>query len=144
MKGYYKDPVATAAAYHDGGWFRSGDVAKMDADRYVYIVDRTKDVIIRGGMNIYPLEIEEVLYHHPAVLEAAVVGIPDKTLSENVVAFVTLAPGAAVTALELQKYCRDRLAAYKCPKVVEFVEQLPKNSTGKILKRTLRDQKGSM
>jgi len=144
MKGYYKDPAATAAVFLEGGWFRSGDVAKMDADRFFYIVDRTKDVIIRGGMNIYPREIEEVLYHHPAVLEAAVVGIPDKTLSENVVAFVTLAPGAEVTALELQKYCRDRLAVYKCPKIIEFLEQLPKNSTGKIMKRTLRDQKGSV
>ena len=142
MKGYYKDPAATAATFFDGGWFRSGDVAKMDADRYLYIVDRAKDVIIRGGMNVYPREIEEVLHHHPAVLEAAVVGIPDKTLSENVVAFVTLAPGAEVTVLELQKYCRDRLAAYKCPKFIEFMEQLPKNSTGKIMKRTLREQKG--
>ena len=144
MKGYYKDPAATATAFCDGSWFRSGDVAKMDADRYFYIVDRTKDVIIRGGMNIYPREIEEVLYHHPAILEAAVVGIPDKTLSEHVVAFVTLAPGAEVTALELQKYCRDRLAAYKCPKLVEFLEQLPKNSTGKIMKRSLRERKVSV
>ncbi|MCL2710511.1 MAG: long-chain fatty acid--CoA ligase [Planctomycetaceae bacterium] len=144
MKGYYKDPAATAAAFLDGGWFRSGDVAKMDADRYVYIVDRTKDVIIRGGMNIYPREIEEVLYHHPAISEAAVVGIPDKTLSENVVAFVTLTPGATVTALELQKYCRDHLAVYKCPKIIELLEQLPKNSTGKIMKRTLKEQKGSI
>lgn len=144
MKGYYKDPAATAAAFLDNGWFRSGDVAKMDADRFVYIVDRAKDVIIRGGMNIYPREIEEVLYHHPAVSEVAVVGIPDKTLSENVIAFVALAPGATVTALELQKYCRDRLAVYKCPKMVEFVEQLPKNSSGKILKRMLRNQKGSV
>jgi long-chain acyl-CoA synthetase len=144
MKGYYKDSAATAAAFLDGGWFRSGDVAKMDADRYFCIVDRAKDVIIRGGMNIYPREIEEVLHHHPAVLEAAVVGIPDKTLSENVVAFVTIAPGATITALELQRYCRDHLAIYKCPKIIEFVEQLPKNSTGKIMKRALRNQKGSM
>ena len=141
MKGYYKDPVATEAAFLDGNWFRSGDIAKMDADRYFYIVDRAKDVIIRGGMNIYPREIEEVLHHHPAVLEAAVVGIPDKTLSESVVAFVTIAPGAVITPLELQKYCRDRLALYKCPKMIEFLEQLPKNSTGKIMKRTLREQK---
>ena len=141
MKGYYKDSVATAAAFLDGGWFRSGDIAKMDADRYFYIVDRAKDVIIRGGMNIYPREIEEVLHHHPAVSEAAVVGIPDKTLSENVVAFVTVVSGASVTTLELQKYCRDRLALYKCPKTIEFLEQMPKNSTGKIMKRTLREQK---
>ena len=142
MKGYYKDPATTAAVFLEGGWFRSGDVAKMDADGYIYIVDRAKDVIIRGGMNIYPREIEEVLHHHPAVVEAAVVGIPDETLSEAVVAFVTLAPDATATAQELQKYCRDRLALYKCPKRIEFVEQLPKNSTGKIMKRTLRERKG--
>jgi long-chain acyl-CoA synthetase len=142
MKGYYKDPTTTAGVFLKGGWFRSGDVAKMDADGYVFIVDRAKDVIIRAGMNIYPREIEEILHHHPSVLEAAVVGIPDETLSESVVAFVTLAPGATVTAQELQKYCRDRLAIYKCPKRVEFVEQLPKNSTGKIMKRDLRNRKG--
>ena len=143
MKGYYKDPAATETAFLDGDWFCSGDIAKMDSDRYVFIVDRAKDVIIRGGMNIYPREIEEVLHHHPAVSEAAVVGIPDKTLSENVVAFVTIVPETSVSALELQKYCRDRLALYKCPKVIEFLEQMPKNSTGKIMKRTLRDQKSS-
>jgi len=142
MKGYYKDPVVTAAAFIEGGWFRSGDIAKMDADGYFFIVDRAKDVIIRAGMNIYPREIEEVLHHHPAVLEAAVVGIPDKTLSEAVVAFITRAPDSTITAAELQKYCRERLAIYKCPKVIEFVEALPKNSTGKIMKRTLRERKG--
>ena len=140
MKGYYKDPTTTAAVFLEGGWFRSGDIAKMDADGYFYIVDRAKDVIIRAGMNIYPREIEEILHHHPAVLEAAVVGIPDETLSENVVAFVTLTPGAKVTAQELQRYCRERLAIYKCPKKVEFVDQLPKNSTGKIMKRTLKEK----
>ena len=142
MKGYYNDSGATAAAFIDGGWFRSGDVAKMDSDGFFFIVDRAKDVIIRAGMNIYPREIEEILHHHPAVLEAAVVGIPDKTLSEDVVAFVTLAPDAAVTAMELQKYCRERLAIYKCPKRIEFIDQLPKNSTGKITKRVLRERKG--
>ncbi|MDR0327877.1 MAG: long-chain fatty acid--CoA ligase [Planctomycetaceae bacterium] len=144
MKGYYKDPTITAAVFLEGGWFRSGDVGKMDADGYFFIVDRAKDVIIRAGMNIYPREIEEVLHNHPAVLEAAVVGIPDDTLSESVVAFVTLVPGAEITAPELQKYCRDRLAIYKCPKRIEFVEQLPKNSTGKIMKRDLRNRKGTV
>jgi len=142
MKGYYKDPTATEAAFLPGDWFRSGDIAKRDADGYFTIVDRAKDVIIRGGMNIYPREIEEILHNHPAVWEAAVVGIPDETLSESVVAFVALVPEATVTALELQKYCRDRLALYKCPKKIEFVERLPKNSTGKIMKRTLREEKG--
>jgi len=141
MKGYYKDPTATEVAFLPGGWFRSGDIAKMDADGYFYIVDRAKDVIIRGGMNIYPREVEEVLHHHPAVWEAAVVGIPDETLSESVVAFVALVPEATVTAQELQKYCRDRLALYKCPKRIEFLERLPKNSTGKIMKRTLRERR---
>ena len=143
MKGYYNDSGATSAAFLEGGWFRSGDVAKMDADGYFYIVDRAKDVIIRAGMNIYPREIEEVLHHHPAVLEAAVVGIPNKTLSEDVVAFVTIAPGVDITASALQKYCREHLAIYKCPKVVEFVDHLPKNSTGKIMKRALKDRKNS-
>jgi long-chain acyl-CoA synthetase len=143
MKGYYKDSAATAAVFLKDGWFRSGDMAKMDADGYFYIVDRAKDVIIRAGMNIYPREIEEVLHHHPAVLEVAVVGIPDETLSESVVAFVVRSPDSAITAPELQKYCRDHLAIYKCPKRVEFIDQLPKNSTGKIMKRALRDRKGS-
>jgi long-chain acyl-CoA synthetase len=142
MKGYYKDPTATEAAFLPGGWFRSGDIAKRDADGYFTIVDRAKDVIIRGGMNIYPREIEEVLHNHPAVWEAAVVGIPDETLSENVVAFVALVPEVTVSTQELQKYCRDRLALYKCPKRIEFVERLPKNSTGKIMKRTLRENEG--
>ena len=141
MKGYYKDPTTTAAVFFEGGWFRSGDIAKMDTDGYFYIVDRAKDVIIRAGMNIYPREIEEVLHHHPAVLEAAVVGIPDETLSESVVAFVTPVPNMPVSAQDLQKYCRDRLAIYKCPKKIEFIDQLPKNSTGKIMKRVLKDRK---
>lgn len=140
MKGYYKDPSSTQAAFVNG-WFLTGDVAKMDEDRFFYIVDRSKDVIIRAGMNIYPREIEEVLHHHPAVREVAVIGVPDGTLSENVVACVVLAEGAEVTPIQLQKYCRDHLAVYKCPKVIEFLDHLPKNSTGKIMKRTLRERK---
>lgn len=138
MKGYYKDPSATQAAFTNG-WFRTGDVARMDKDRYFYIVDRTKDVIIRAGMNIYPREIEEVLHHHPAVREVSVVGIPDATLSENVVACIVLAEDTEANAMDLQKYCRERVAVYKCPKHIEFMDTLPKNSTGKILKRELRD-----
>ncbi|MDR0869743.1 MAG: long-chain fatty acid--CoA ligase [Planctomycetaceae bacterium] len=139
MKSYYKDPLATQAAFVKG-WFKSGDVAKKDADGYYYIVDRMKDVIIRAGMNIYPREVEEVLHHHPAVKEVSVVGVPDETLSETVVACVVLNDGVSVSAVELQKYCREHLAAYKCPKTVVFSESLPKNSTGKILKRELRKQ----
>jgi long-chain acyl-CoA synthetase len=138
MKGYYKNPSATESAFING-WFRTGDMAKMDADRYFYIVDRLKDVIIRAGMNIYPREIEEVMHHHPAIREVAVIGIPDETLSENVVACVVLTEGADVTAMELQKYCREHLAVYKCPKMILFMESLPKNSTGKIMKRVLRE-----
>jgi long-chain acyl-CoA synthetase len=138
MKGYYKDPSATETAFTNG-WLRTGDIAKMDNDRYFYILDRSKDVIIRAGMNIYPREIEEVLYHHPAVREVSVIGISDETLSENVVACVVLAEETEVTAMELQKYCREHLAVYKCPKAVEFFPQLPKNATGKILKRELRE-----
>ncbi|MCL2744363.1 MAG: long-chain fatty acid--CoA ligase [Planctomycetaceae bacterium] len=137
MHGYYKDPSATQAAFIRG-WLKTGDIARMDKDGYFYIVDRKKDVIIRAGMNIYPREIEDVLYHHPAVKEAAVVGIPDETLSENVLACVVLVEGAEITAMELQRYCREHLAVYKCPKQIDFMESLPKNSTGKILKRELK------
>ncbi len=140
MKGYYKDPNATEAAFTNG-WFRTGDIAKMDADRYFYIVDRKKDVIIRAGMNIYPREVEEVLHNHPAVREVCVVGVPDDTLSENVVAFVTLHEGEQISAEALQKYCRERLAVFKCPKHVIFMDQLPKGPTGKILKRELKESR---
>jgi len=140
MKGYYKDPRATEATFTNG-WFRTGDVAQMDEDRYFYIVDRKKDVIIRAGMNIYPREVEEVLYRHPSVKEVSVVGIPDETLSESVVAFVVLADGQQATADSLQKYCREHLAVFKCPKHVVFMEQLPKGPTGKILKRELRNRR---
>ncbi|MDR3233248.1 MAG: long-chain fatty acid--CoA ligase [Planctomycetaceae bacterium] len=136
MKGYYKDAAATESAFVNG-WFRTGDIAKYDSDGYFFILDRAKDVIIRAGMNIYPREIEEVLLHHPAVQEAAVVGIPDETLSESVTAFVVRVPEAEVTAVQLQKYCREHLALYKCPKTVIFRESLPKNATGKIQKREL-------
>ncbi|GHT35038.1 long-chain-fatty-acid--CoA ligase [Planctomycetales bacterium] len=142
MRGYYKDPAATQAAFVNG-WFKTGDIARVDEDGYFYIVDRKKDVIIRAGMNIYPREVEDVLYHHPAIREAAVIGIPDETLSENVLACVVLADGASITASELQKYCREHLAVYKCPKQIDFMESLPKNSTGKILKRELKVSKAN-
>ncbi|MGL4595080.1 MAG: long-chain-fatty-acid--CoA ligase [Thermoguttaceae bacterium] len=138
MKGYYKDPLATQAAFQNG-WFRTGDVAKMDADGYFYIVDRSKDVIIRAGMNIYPREVEDVLHHHPAIREVSVIGVPNETLSEDVHACIALAEGVQITVHELQKYCREHLAVYKCPKFIHFLEELPKNATGKILKRELRD-----
>jgi long-chain acyl-CoA synthetase len=142
MLGYYKDPLSTDAAIVDG-WFHTGDIGKMDADGYFYIIDRKKDVIIRGGMNIYPREIEEILLHHPAIQQVAVVGIADNTLSENVIAFVCLhegyVAGENITSEALLKYCREHLAAYKCPKTFHFLANLPKGPSGKILKRELRD-----
>ena len=137
LKGYYKRPEATADAIKDG-WFHSGDVATRDADGFYFIVDRKKDMIIRGGYNVYPREIEEVLYAHPAIGEAAVIGVPDPKHGEEVKAVVALKPGKTATPDELLEYCRERLAAYKYPRSVEIIDALPKGPTGKILKRELR------
>jgi long-chain acyl-CoA synthetase len=137
MKGYYKRPEATAAAISPGGWFRSGDLARRDADGWYYVVDRTKDLVIRGGFNVYPREVEEVLMTHPAVSLAAVIGVPDSAHGEEVKAFVILKPGAAATPEELIAWSKENMAAYKYPRVVEIVEALPMTATGKILKREL-------
>lgn len=137
MKGYYRRPEATAAAIRDG-WFHSGDLGYRDDDGYFFVVDRLKDLVIRGGYNVYPREVEEVLYQHPAVLEAAVVGRPDERLGEEVVAYVVLRSGADVGAEEIIAHCRERLAAYKYPRVVAVVDELAKGPSGKILKRELR------
>jgi len=137
MKGYYGNPAATAEAF-GGGWFHTGDLAYADEDGYLFIVDRKKDLIIRGGYNVYPREIEEVLFAHPAVAEAAVIGKPDPRLGEEVVAFVVLKPGAEADPGDIIAYCRERLAAYKYPRDVRIVADLPKGPTGKILKRELR------
>ena len=137
MKGYYQRPEATAEAIVDG-WFRSGDVGVVDADGYYTIVDRKKDMIIRGGFNVYPREIEEVLYAHPAVGEAAVIGVPHDSHGEEVKAVVAWKPGHSATADELVAYCKERLAAYKYPRIIEIRDALPKGPTGKILKRELR------
>lgn len=137
MKGYYKRPEATAESVVEG-WFTTGDVAHRDAEGYYYIVDRKKDMIIRGGFNVYPREIEEVLYAHPAIAEAAVIGIPHPSHGEEVQAVVALKAGAQLTAEALIDYCREHLAAYKYPRFVEFLPELPKGPTGKILKRALR------
>jgi fatty-acyl-CoA synthase len=136
MKGYLKNPTATAEAF-DGGWFHSGDLAVMQADGYVKIKDRSKDVIISGGENISSLEVEDVLYRHPAVMAAAVVAQPDEKWGETPCAFVELKPGAQVTEAELIEHCRGALARFKAPKKVVFGE-LPKTSTGKIQKYVLR------
>ena len=138
MKGYYKKPTATEDAIVNG-WFHTGDIGKMDADGYFYIVDRKKDMIIRGGMNIYPREIEEVLYGHPDVVEACVIGIPDTARGEEVKAYVALRPAAKTTAEEIRAYCSERLARYKVPREVELMAALPKGPTGKLLKRKLRE-----
>jgi len=138
MKGYWKRPDATAEAMR-GGWFHTGDVGIRDADGCYTIVDRVKDMILRGGFNVYPREVEEVLYTHPAVVEAAVVGIPHESHGEEVKAVVALAKGQSVSSEELIAWCKERLAAYKYPRIVQVVDALPKGPTGKILKRELRD-----
>jgi long-chain acyl-CoA synthetase len=136
MKGYWQRPDATAEAMR-GGWFHSGDLAKVDEDGYFFIVDRKKDMIIRGGYNVYPREVEEVLYEHPAVAEAAVVAIPDASLGEEVGAAVALKAGAEASPAELQAFVKERVAAYKYPRHVWLVPELPKGPTGKILKREI-------
>lgn len=139
MKGYYKDAQATMEALK-GRWLHTGDLARLDEEGFVYIVDRKKDMIISGGENIYPREIEEVLYRHPKIQEAAVVGTPDKLWGESVKAFVVLKEGAAMSEEEVVEYCKSLLASYKKPKSVEFLEALPRNPSGKVLKTLLRDE----
>ena len=136
MKGYLKNPTATAEAF-DGGWFRTGDLAVWHEDGYMEIKDRAKDIIISGGENISSIELEGVLYSHPAVLEAAVVARPDEKWGETPCAFITLKPGAVVAAEELISYCKDNMARFKVPKHVVF-GALPKTATGKIQKFVLR------
>jgi long-chain acyl-CoA synthetase len=137
MKGYLKRPDATKEALL-GGWFHTGDIGVRDPDGSYAIVDRKKDMILRGGFNVYPREIEEVLYSHEAIVEVAVIGVPHESLGEEVKAVVILAPGRELSAEDVIAYCKKRLAAYKYPRVVEFADELPKGPTGKILKRELR------
>jgi long-chain acyl-CoA synthetase len=136
MKGYWERPEATAEALREG-WFHTGDLARVDEDGYFFIVDRKKDLIIRGGYNVYPREIEEVLYEHPAVAEAAVIGLPHPALGEEVGAAVALKPGAAISAEELRDYVKGQVAAYKYPRHLWLVDALPKGATGKIQKRDI-------
>jgi long-chain acyl-CoA synthetase len=136
MKGYWQRPEATTEAIPDG-WFRTGDIGRVDEHGHFYIVDRKKDLIIRGGYNVYPREIEEVLYEHPAVAEVAVIGLPDPELGEEVAAAVTLKAGATVTAGELRDHVKAQVAAYKYPRHVWLIDALPKGPTGKILKREI-------
>ncbi|WP_437587467.1 long-chain-fatty-acid--CoA ligase [Sorangium sp. So ce1000] len=137
MKGYYKQPEETKSTIKDG-WFHTGDVGVRDEEGYYRIVDRLKDMILFGGYNVYPREVEEVLYAHPAIAEAAVIGVPSPTQGEEVKAFVALHPGASVTEQELITYCRERMAIYKYPRSIELRSELPKGPTGKIVKQALR------
>jgi long-chain acyl-CoA synthetase len=143
MKGYWHNPEATAATITPDGWLKTGDVAYVDADGFVFLHDRVKDMIVSGGENIYPAEVENALMGHPAVADVAVIGVPDEKWGESVKACVVKTPGvevpgAEVTAQELIDFARERIARYKCPRSVDFVDSLPRNPSGKILKRELR------
>ncbi len=137
MAGYHGRPEATAEAISEDGWFKSGDLARMDDDGYFFIVDRKKEMIIRGGYNVYPREIEEVLYEHPAIMEAAVIGLPHDELGEEVAAAIAAKPGQTLDAAEVQAFVKERVAAYKYPRHVAILPELPKTATGKILKREI-------
>ncbi|MGD9742214.1 MAG: class I adenylate-forming enzyme family protein, partial [Dongiaceae bacterium] len=139
MKGYWNRPEATAETLRNG-WLHTGDVGYLDAEGYLFITDRMKDLIISGGSNIYPREVEEVLCAHPAVAEAAVVGVPDAKWGEAVKAILVLKPDRSASEAEIVEHCRARMASYKKPQSVDFVEALPKSALGKVLKRELRDR----
>jgi long-chain acyl-CoA synthetase len=143
MLGYWNRPTETSNAIRDG-WFHSGDIGYMDADGYIYIVDRVKDMINSAGFKIWPREVEEVLFQHPAIRECAVVGLTDPLKGEIPAAFVVLAEDASLSAEEFEAYCRQHIASYKVPRHVEFVAALPKNATGKILKRVLRTEHAAL
>jgi long-chain acyl-CoA synthetase len=136
FKAYFRNEEATRRAFR-GGWFHTGDVGYRDREGFFYIIDRKSDMIIRGGENIYPREIDELLYKHPSVAEAAAFGVPDELYGEEVAAFVVLKAGHAASEDEIVAYCREHLADFKCPKTVRVVAALPKGPTGKVLKREL-------
>jgi long-chain acyl-CoA synthetase len=136
--GYYKNDAANAEAFRSG-WFHSGDLGYRDEDGFYYIVDRKSDMIIRGGENIYPREIDEVLYQHPKVKDAATIGVPDPLYGEAVKSFIVLKAGEQVSEAEILAFCREQLADFKCPKSVAFLEDIPKGPTGKLLKKELRE-----
>jgi long-chain acyl-CoA synthetase len=138
MKGYWQKPKETADVLRNG-WLHTGDIAKKDSENYFYIVDRKKDMIIAGGFNIYPREVEEILFEHPHISEAVVVGLPDEYRGETVKAFIVLKNGAKTTPDEIVSFCREHLAAYKVPRHIEFRTSLPKSGVGKYLRRELRD-----
>jgi len=140
VPGYWQRPHDTAETIVEGGFLRTGDVGKMSEDGWYFIVDRAKDMINAAGYKVWPREVEDFLYQHPAVREAAVVGVPDAYRGETVKAFVALRSGSSVTPEELVEFCRSRMAAYKYPRTVEIVEEIPKTATGKFLRRELRDR----
>jgi long-chain acyl-CoA synthetase len=140
MRGYLDNPEETDKAFWPNGWFRSGDVGLFDENHYLYIVDRLKDMIITGGENVYPREVEEILYTVPEVQECAVIGLPDKEWGERVAAFVVPRPGKSLAVDELKILLKKHLSPFKVPKEYIIVDELPKNATGKILKRELRKQ----
>jgi acyl-CoA synthetase (AMP-forming)/AMP-acid ligase II len=137
MKGYYKQPDKTAEAIIDG-WLHTGDVGHLDAEGYLHITDRKKDMIISGGFNVFPSEVEQVIWSHPAVLDCAVIGVPDEKWGEAVKAVIELKPGAAVDPEEIIALCKDRLGSVKAPKSVDFVSTLPRSPVGKVLKKEIR------
>jgi acyl-CoA synthetase (AMP-forming)/AMP-acid ligase II len=137
MKGYWRDPQATALTLRNG-WLHTGDLGYLDEQGYLFLMDRSKDLIISGGENIYPREIEEVLVQHPTVDEVAVIGVPDPEWGESVKAVVALMPGCSVTPEELIDFCRGHIASYKKPRSIDFIAEIPKNNYGKIVKHELR------
>ncbi|MFW9849815.1 MAG: AMP-binding protein, partial [Candidatus Thorarchaeota archaeon] len=139
MKGYHNRPKETAEVLKDG-WLFTGDIAKMDQEGWTYIVDRKKDLINASGYKVWPNEVEEVLFEHPKVMEAAVIGVPDETRGETVKAFVVLKEGETSSMEEIRAFCKEKMAVYKVPTMVEFVDTLPKTQVGKVLRRELRDQ----
>jgi len=138
VPGYWERPEATGSTY-DGEFLRTGDIGFMNEDGWVFLVDRKKDMINAAGYKVWPREVEDVIYGHPAVAEAAVVGVPDEYRGETVKAFVTLQEGASVTSDELVAYCKENMSAYKYPRVIEILAEMPKTATGKILRRVLRE-----
>ena len=139
MKGYLNQPEATAETLR-GGWLHTGDLARTDKEAYIYIVDRKKDMIIRGGYNVYPREVEEIFYTHPDVVEAAVVGVPHPDLGEEVAAAVVLRQGTRTTTEELRQFVKERVAPYKYPRRIRLVKELPKSQTGKVLRKILKEK----
>jgi long-chain acyl-CoA synthetase len=140
MKGYWNRPLETEATLTKEGWLRTGDLATVDGDGYVSIVDRLKDLIIASGYNVYPREVEEAIYQHPGVLEAVVVGAPDPYRGETVRAVIVPKPGVVLSRAEMDAYLKANLAPYKCPKIIEFRDALPKSAIGKILRRAVREE----